>query len=283
MRQEFGDNLSLGEEMRVALAASISAGAILMGFLDRVKSEQKADGEMVSEADRAADSHLRSALSTAFPRDGLLSEETPDDGDRFHRERVWIIDPLDGTREYLTGIDEWAIHVGLVEKGEPILGIVHRPSRGETWVGIPGVGAWVRRELKGSFTPLVARPRNGLIRVILSHRDLGQVGNAWLARLPVHEQVRCGGSGLKAVLVAEGAAHVYGALTPKMKEWDTCAPHAVVVGAGGLCTDLALRPLRYNRKNLFADQGFLVVSPGEVAELRDALASAATQVPWLEG
>jgi 3'-phosphoadenosine 5'-phosphosulfate (PAPS) 3'-phosphatase len=275
------DSGLLRPELKIALSAASEAGEILLGFLDRVRTERKADGEMVSEADRAADAVIRSRLSATFPNDALLTEETPDDGSRFQCDRVWIVDPLDGTREYLSGVDEWALHIALSQGGDPILGIVHRPSRGETWVGIPGEGAWVRRERNGPFQDLNFQRAKDDFRVILSHRDLGEVGKAWLACMPPHQEVRCGGSGLKAVLVAEGHCHLYGALTPKMKEWDTCAPHAVVVGARGTCTDLAGRQLKYNRSNLYADQGFLVVAPGLAEELASNLKCAALVVPWL--
>lgn len=272
---------ALAGELEAALRAAEAAGASLLGFLDRVSTERKADGEMVSEADRAADEILRAHLSNAFPGDALLTEETPDDRERLDSSRVWVVDPLDGTREYLTGIDEWAIHVGLAIDGSPALGVVHRPSAGETWTGIPGAGAFVRRGPGRGFEPIVPKPFREPVRVVLSRRDLGETGRRWLACLPPFEELRCGGSGLKAMFVAEGDCHVYGALTPKMKEWDTCAPHAIVEAAGGFCADLLGRPLRYNRRNVLVDQGFLVVAPGAVERLAPAIQAAAAVVPWL--
>ena len=275
------DSIALRQELECALHAAQEAGNLLMDYLHRVTKESKDDGEWVSEADRAADDCLRGIISKGFPDDALLTEETPDDRSRLEADRVWIIDPLDGTREYLTGIDEWALHIALAVDGQPELGVIHRPSREETWVGIPGCGAFKRTGAGNKFEPCICDDDGQDVRVVLSRRDLGEVGKRWLSHLPVQEEVRCGGSGLKAMLVAEGNCQVYGALTPKMKEWDTCAPHAIVVAAGAHCLDLAGRPLRYNRSDIHADQGFLVVSKGSYARLEERLKAAARDVPWL--
>ena len=266
--------IPLGEETRLALQAAADAGEALLGYWrgDDIR-EEKADGEPVSIADRAADGIIRGALQEAYPADGILSEEHPDDGARLERRRVWIIDPLDGTRDYLDGTPEFAVHIALAVDGAPALGVVHAPALERTWLGLPGHGAWARNE----GAPWAGISVTGLadpIRVAVTRRPLGRRTAVFRSHLPPHVLVRSGGCGLKAARVAQGSCDLYAAVTRRMKEWDLCAAHAVAEAAGAVCTDLGGAPLVYNAPDVVARGGFLVASREAQQALRPAIDAA---------
>ena len=126
----------LEHELKVAVEAALKAGEEVSRLRrEGVRYGRKGGWELVSEADIRAAEILHSALTSAFPSDGWLSEEHHDTAERLGRERVWIVDPIDGTREYLQGIDEYAISIGLSIAGSPALGVVHNPATGELFAG----------------------------------------------------------------------------------------------------------------------------------------------------
>jgi 3'(2'), 5'-bisphosphate nucleotidase len=277
-----GRALGLEEEIRVALQAALAASGILQAhFRDLPPSEAKVDGELVSAADRDADRLIRATLGRSFPDDALLTEETPDDGHRLETRRVWIVDPLDGTRDFLEGSSEFAVHIALVEDGRPLLGLVHRPSSGRTWLGVPGGGAWVGDGSVDAWTTIrVAEPLTPW-RIALTRRMLGPAVEALLRRLPSHVLVRSGSSGLKGAMVGDGRCELYAGMTSRMKEWDLCAPHAVVEAAGGRAVDLRGEPLSYNRPDVRARRGFLATTPALLHRLMPILDALPDDIPWL--
>lgn len=265
----------LTPEATIAVRASEEAGTLLRRhFAEGPDPEEKSGGELVSVADREADTLLRARLAEAFPADALLTEETPDDGTRRDQDRVWIVDPLDGTRDFLGGTPDFAVHVGLARGGSPVVGVVHCPPSGRTWLGVPGHGAWAR-DGGGAWSPIRVVPPDAPLRVAVTRRPLGPRTRELRELLPEHVLVRSGSAGLKAALVADGSCDVYPAVTRRMKEWDLCAPHAVVQAAGGVCTDLAGNPLTYNAADVRASRGFLVTTPTLLTRLRPVLAELA--------
>lgn len=202
----------------------------------------KADLSPVTEADLAADRIIGAGLGVAFPAVPVVTEERPETHGASARPH-FLVDPLDGTKEFVGGRGEFTVNIALIENGVPMAGVVHAPALGRLWRTVATGGAVV--EDAGGERPLaVAQADPAALRVVASksHRDPDT--DAWIARLRVAE-VKSAGSSLKFCLIAAGEADVYPRLGPTM-EWDTAAGQAVLEAAGGRVLRLPdLTPLRY--------------------------------------
>ncbi|MBN2358714.1 MAG: 3'(2'),5'-bisphosphate nucleotidase CysQ [Deltaproteobacteria bacterium] len=247
-------------EIEVLVEAVREAGALARaGFGGELRVEQKPDGQgPVSDVDRACDALLRQRLSAAFPEDALLTEESADDGAWRSAYRVWMVDPIDGTREYVAGVDEYAVMVGLCVDGRPVAGAVYAAQRDLLVYGAVGRGA--RLVAGGSESALAApdsagqRPR--WIAVSRSHQTDREQR---LCEALGGAERRLGSVGLKVIAVARGEVDCYLATSPKIKLWDTCAPDAVIAAAGGRLVDLFGRRLDY-RERLAHPHGVVAAS-----------------------
>jgi myo-inositol-1(or 4)-monophosphatase len=200
----------------------------------RAGATLKADDSPVTEADRRVDELLRRELPALVPA-AWLSEETADDPSRLDARRIWIVDPLDGTREFVQGLPEYSIAVALVDDGEPVLGAVHHPPTGQTYWAVRGGGAFRDDE------PLrVAEGREALASRSESGKgEFGDFVSRWELRA-------LGSIQLKLAHVAAGTAAATWSRGPK-HEWDVCAGALIVAEAGGVATDAFGGVLTYNR------------------------------------
>ncbi|MCC5794733.1 MAG: 3'(2'),5'-bisphosphate nucleotidase CysQ [Chromatiales bacterium] len=245
------------------LALTRRAGTeILKIYQSDFEVDLKADDSPLTAADRASHEVLVAGLSSLAPGVPIWSEEskTLPFAERRHWERFWLLDPLDGTREFIKRNGEFTVNVALVEGGVPVLGIVHVPVTGIDYLGLQGRGA-ERLDPGGSRMPIrVQVPSAQPVRVVGSRSHRGSSLDAFLARLGPHEMVPMGSS-LKLCLVAEGAADLYPRLGPT-SEWDTAAAQAVVVAAGGQVLGLDGEPLRYNQRDTALNPSFIVFGDG---------------------
>lgn len=223
--------------------------------------EHKADASPLTEADMASHHALVALLEALTPEIPVLSEESDDIGYSTRRtwRRYWLIDPLDGTKEFINKNGEFTLNVALIEEGEPVFGIVHAPVLGATWWGQRGQGAF--KIEAGVETPIRTRelpdPERDAWKVVGSRRHGAAEFEAFCKALPRHERVSMGSS-LKLCLVAEGAADLYPRLAPT-SEWDTAAAQAVVTAAGGQVLDAtSLEPLRCNQQDSVLNPWFIV-------------------------
>jgi len=252
----------LQEELAFVVRIAQEAGTIVNTFyVGSSEVEYKSPDEPVTEADRSANQHIVSRIAAAFPDDGILSEESQDDLSRLTKERVWIIDPLDGTKEFIARNGEFSIMIGLAIGGRPVLGVVHQPSSGLLYSGIVGQGATLHEE--GETIPLIVSQRTNLREMVLvssrSHRK--QIVDNIRRKLRITSENVTGSVGLKVGQIARQIADIYIHPSPGCKEWDLCAPEAVLTAAGGLMTDCWGNTLIYNKKDVRAHNG-LVASNG---------------------
>lgn len=229
--------------------------------------EHKADGP-ATDADRLADRVILEHLRAHFPPDtyGYLTEESVDDASRLARGRVWIIDPIDGTRDFIRGTGHFAVQIGLVERGEqgifrPVVAVVLRPTAGLLCTAIAGRGAW-RRAMDGTDVPqrLRVSTRDGIgrLRAVVSNADRTSRLARFIHGLGLESYYNIGSLGVKVCLIASGEAELYVVTgLGKVKEWDTCAPELILQEAGGRMTDLCGRPLYYNRPDPRMHAGLL--------------------------
>ena len=239
---------------RAALAESVAsiaraAGREILAVYGRGAAaivQAKADDSPLTEADLRSQRLIALALAALAPGVPLLSEEAarPAYVERSRWARYWLVDPLDGTREFLSRNGEFTVNVALIEAHTPVLGVVHVPVTDTTYVGIPGEGAW--RQVAGGAPQAVhaAGQAADPVRVVGSRSHRGDSLQAFLTRLGRYE-LKGVGSSLKFCMIAEGSADVYPRLGPT-SEWDTAAAHAVVTAAGGTVVRLDGRPLEYN-------------------------------------
>jgi len=237
----------LGADLALAREAAREAAALLAGRSGRDPVlREKGPDQPLTVADLEADRLLRARLSGPRPDYGWLSEETADDPVRLRRRRVWIVDPLDGTRSFLEGRPEFAVSIGLVEDGVAVVGVVCNPASGELFWAVRGEGAWVERvgEEAGARRLAVRAPAEGEGAVLFASRRELVAGEfeAFRGRWAIRP---LGSTAYKLAQVAAGEGDAYLSRGPK-SEWDVCAGALLVEEAGGRATDLWGRALRYN-------------------------------------
>jgi 3'(2'), 5'-bisphosphate nucleotidase len=231
----------------VAEIAESAGHAILEVYETDFAVEAKADASPITEADRRANEVIRAALVALPGQRPILSEEarTVPWEVRRHWKEYWLVDPLDGTKEFIQRNGQFTVNIALVRAGRPVLGVVHVPVSGVTYGGIVGQGAW-RRTRGGEPQAIQVSPlAGGPVRVVGSRSHRGPDLDGYLERLGPHEMVPMGSS-LKFCIVAEGNADVYPRLGPT-SEWDTAAAEAVLTAAGGSVVASDGQPVAYNK------------------------------------
>jgi 3'(2'), 5'-bisphosphate nucleotidase len=218
---------------------------------------RKSDDSPLTEADQVAHRVITQALAQLDAQIPILSEESlpADHAARRSWKRYWLVDPLDGTKEFVKRNGEFTVNIALVDEHRAVLGAVYAPVLDRMYSGAAALGAW--RSDGGAATRAIAvrAEATAPLRVVGSRSHPAPELAAYLAGLPPH-QITDMGSSLKICLVAEGAADIYPRLGPT-SEWDTAAAQAILESAGGRMIDLAGRPLRYNTKDDLLNPHFL--------------------------
>ena len=253
-------------ELSIAIELAREAGAAILDLYEGpLNIEQKADAddrEPVTQADKLANELIVQRLQSEFPQDGILAEESIDTSRRLSKQRVWMIDPLDGTTGFIEGNGDFAVQIGLTENGQCVLGVVYQPLTGVLYRAVGGGGTWIERP---GFEPERAHVSNHeeistmKLAASRSHRSprMDQVVRAF----GLKEEVRRGSVGIKIGLLVEQQCDLYVHLSPRTKQWDTCAPEIILREAGGSISDLFGRPLSYNKAEVQNSNG-VVASNG---------------------
>jgi 3'(2'), 5'-bisphosphate nucleotidase len=265
-------------ELAVAEEIAREAARLVRGFHGtELAVDRKAGHEPVTEADRAANTLIVARLRAAFPDDAILSEEIPDDGARIGHARVWMVDPIDGTSDFIVGEAGFVVMIGLAVDGRPRVGAVAHPLTDRLYAGVVGVGAW-RTDADGARTPLRTSTLAGPpgIRLVASKTHRTPRVDAVKRALGVTDELNVGSVGLKIGLVSEAERDLYVYTGGRTKIWDTCGPEAILLGAGGRMTDLDGKPLVYDRPELYNSRG-IVASNGPLHDY--VIAALAPYVP----
>ncbi|MFP4524518.1 MAG: 3'(2'),5'-bisphosphate nucleotidase CysQ [Candidatus Woesearchaeota archaeon] len=240
--------MDLKEELVLAKKLAREAGTAIMKFYEgSVETSYKEDESPLTQADIASNDIITKGLRAARPEDGVLSEEETDEQERLRKERVWVVDPLDGTKEFLKANGEFTVNIALTVSGEPVLGVVCLPAKDELYWAAKGIGVY--KEHDGGRESLAAsqRTRFDEMVVVKSRSHASPELQAILDRAGFPE-ARPAGSSLKGCLVAAGEADVYIRLGDTM-EWDICAMDAIIRESGGVLTSLDGKPLKYNKSH----------------------------------
>jgi len=265
----------LTTELQVACELARSAGGILLShYTQPVSVEWKGLHDPVTAADREASSFIVEQLRRRFPGDGILSEEENDDVSRRLRfSRVWIVDPLDGTKEFIAKLGEFAVMIGLAIDGISRLGVVYQPTLDKLYFAGWGQGAVLRQH--GVEKRLHVSPAGNAAEVTMtvSRTRPSVIGEGVRARLGIGQAIASGSLGLKLGLLCEAQAHVY-IQDGGIGLWDVCGPEAILHEAGGKVTDLSGQPLRYDSADVRLRQGVLASN----GVLHDRLLAAVASV-----
>ena len=254
--------MNLADLVEPIVALSRQAGdAILEVYATDFDVQAKDDDSPLTQADMAAHRVIDKGLKDLTPDIPVISEESglPDFDERGQWETYWLIDPLDGTKEFVNRNGEFTVNIALIQENRPVLGVVHVPVTNKTYTGCEGAGAAVRND-GGEPQPIeVASKTSDPVRVVGSRSHRGASLDAFLEQLGPVEMLAMGSS-LKFCIVAEGKADIY----PRLgltSEWDTAAAQAVVEQAGGAVVELDGSPLAYNAKADILNPHFLVRGP----------------------
>jgi 3'(2'), 5'-bisphosphate nucleotidase len=240
------------DEIAIAVELARAAGAVLLEhyhspFLVEQKINMLDEIEEVTAADREANELIVDRLRQEFPDDGILAEESSDSEHRLDKDRVWLIDPMDGTKNFIARDGDFAVQIGLAVSGESVAGVVFQPVRDVLYRAARGDGSWIEFSDKPAARMFVSNrtePGEMVLASSRSHRSprMERVVGAFGFK----DEMRRGSVGVKIGLIAEQEADLYLHLSPSTKQWDTCGPEIILVEAGGRLTDLFGQPIRYN-------------------------------------
>ena len=251
-------NDALAQEL--AEAAEEAGEAILSIVRRGVEVDIKTDRSPVTEADRAAERAILAALAKAAPGVPVIAEEEVAEGRiPAHDDLFFLVDPLDGTKEFIRGGTDYTVNIGLIEGGVPTLGVIYAPATGRLHVGTLGAGAWTRGS--GERRQIAVRTRGERIAAVASKSHFNQTTADYLEAAVGLCDYLAIGSSLKFCLVAEGEADIYPRLSPT-SEWDTAAGHAILIAAGGRVDGPDGLQLSYG-KPAFLNRAFVATSGWE--------------------
>lgn len=255
----------LNDSVRIAIRlACDAADEVKRIYSGQFSVDTKDDGSPVTDADRAANEIILKGLAEHFPDDNVLSEESPFDEKQALGRRVWYIDPLDGTSDFVGRTGDFAVMVGLCIAGRPTLGVVAAPALDRLWVGVVGQGAFEDR--LGNRTPLdLTRARTGPLRILCSRKHRPPQIESLAERLGPAELLPRGSVGVKVSLIAAGEGDLYLHPTAGTHLWDCCAPEAIVRAAGGEFTKPDGSPILYDPSMTANPDGLLAAGQADHA------------------
>lgn len=242
-------SLLTGPEMVAAAQAITKAGLAIKKIYDEsrtIEFKRKPDKEPVCEADLISNQIIQQALKPlGHP---ILSEESADDLIRLKSSRVWIVDPLDGTNEFINKTGEYTIMIGLVESSRPIFGIIYNPTENILYYGARGEGSFVKKADLTARLKVSDKIDISEAKIYISRFHFGEAEKQAIRQLGIRNIVTCGSS-KKICLIASGEGEVNINLSDKTKEWDICAADIILSEAGGKLTDRNGEDFIYNKKN----------------------------------
>ena len=242
--------------LQVAKDAAHVAGDIILSYYhSEYEVKMKGKGNPVTEADITADHKLKELLTSAYPDYGWLSEETRDSAHRLDKERVWIVDPIDGTKEFVEGVPNFVVSIGLVENGMPILGVIHNPVTKDTYSAFSGEGT----KFNGKDVSISTISEFSQMEMLNSRSETKK--GLWEPYHSYFKQLTPIGSiALKLAMVAAQQADIVASLKPK-NEWDLCAGHCLINEAGGTLLTIEGKKITYNNKSTLISPGMVAGNP----------------------
>jgi len=248
------------EETNLAIIAAIKAGKAVTEIYNTDFSTQfKGENDPVTEADlKSNEIIIKILLKTGLP---ILSEESDDDKNRLNHHKIWIVDPLDGTKEFIKKNGEFSIMIALIKDNLPVLGVVYQPTTKMLYVAQKDQGAYVKKKQdKWSMLSVSNTPSIINSRAVVSKSHLSDKDRKFLDYIEADKFFQKGSAGLKVGEIAQGNAEFYFNSSNKLKVWDSCAAYCIIKEAGGKMTDMQGNDLKYNTKVVNHPFGLLVTN-----------------------
>lgn len=254
------------DELEAAKTIARAAGEIVFRFYENgAKVERKADGTHVTEADLAANEYITRELLAQFSYP-ILSEETKDDALRLGAERIWVVDPVDGTQDFVNKTGYFGVSIGLAVHGRAVVGAVHHPPTGRLYYAAQGIGAFM--EANGVTTKLAVSDRSRTEELNFVASSMSTRIQAWAESLGVARKRGIGSVVMKGTSIAEGENDLY--VARLAHQWDSCAVEVVVAEAGGKMTDILGEPFIYNGTEVAWTKGIYCTNGKVSEEVREA-------------
>ena len=271
----------LDRELVEAVKLAREAGAVLMEvYATDFDVDYKGERDPITEADRRVNELLVTRLRESFPDDGIVAEETADRSDALRRGRCWYVDPLDGTKEFISKNGEFSVMIGLAIDGKARLGVVYKPVGDKLYRGVVGDSAF-REEGANTFALAVTpehEPKE--LRLVVSRSHRSKSTDALVKKLGITNERKSGSVGLKIGLLTEREADLYVHLSKHSYAWDACAPDAILRAAGGVFTDVDGKDFVYGGTELENVRGILACNNVETFE---AVLPAVREIARAEG
>jgi len=250
-------------EAKLALSAAKKAsGAVMSVYGEEFTSELKDDDSPITKADLQSNEIIKNVLSSSGHH--ILSEEDVDDASRLGQEKIWIVDPLDGTSDFVNRTGEFTIMIALVQNKIPILGVISRPTTNTIFLAQKNSGAFKLEDAKWSRLQVSQTRDLTQCKAVGSRFHLTEQEKEFFKKLGV-ASFESRGSSLKVAEICQGLADLYLTTSNKIKQWDTCASHCLITESGGKITDMFGNPVLYNTEKLNHENG-LIVTNGLVHE-----------------
>jgi 3'(2'), 5'-bisphosphate nucleotidase len=272
----------LEHESSVAVRLAQQAGRILMDIYAKDFSvAYKTKNDPVTEGDQLANAYIVRELRAHFPDDGIVAEESADQGDALNKRRCWFVDPLDGTKEFIAKNGEFSVMIGLAIDGVSTLGVVFQPGKDKLYRGVVGGGAFL--EEAGVTRALTvsdkADPSKLKLVVSRSHRpdSIEQI----MARLSATEEMPSGSVGVKVGLIAERTADLYVHVSDKSSLWDACGPEAVLKAAGGRFTHVDGSEVNYRAADMTNKKGILACNTASYDRVLSVVRDVSREIGFL--
>jgi 3'(2'), 5'-bisphosphate nucleotidase len=258
MKMMFSDS---AEEGRIASHLARLAGkAIMEMYAARCEVRFKGPDDPVTDADLRAQDIIMEGLWRAFPHDGIVSEEAPVSEEACRKARVWYVDPLDGTSEFVARTGEFSVIIGLLEKGLAKFGVIYRPIGDVLYAGVCDEATWIVTggDCRRAWVSTAAPPHPVRLAVSRSHRH--PLIDRIKAGLGNVSEIACGSVGAKIGLLVSGKADAYVEPAPYTRKWDVCGAEAILRGAGGFMSDMAGGPIGYDTAELKNTRGVVATN-----------------------
>lgn len=253
------------KELALAKEIAVKAGAAIMDVYENAEDMQITykDGDMpLTAADKASNRIIVDALREAFPSYSILSEEEKDDLARLDNELCFVVDPLDGTKEFIKRNGQFTVNIALAYRQESVMGVIYVPVTGELYYAARGMGAFLdTRDEKGRKLSVSECTDRKAIRMVMSSSHGCEQMDRLLEKYQITNFVKMGSS-LKGCVIAKGDAEVYYRFNPTM-EWDTAAMQCIVEEAGAIFCQMDDTPMRYNREDSLNAKGFYIINRQE--------------------
>ena len=245
-------------ELDIAIKAAIEAGnAILEIYQKDYKTSTKNDNSPITDADLKSNEVIKEILSQT--KHWILSEEDKDDLDRLSQEIIWIVDPLDGTSDFIDKTGEFTVMISLIKNKKPILGVIGWPTENTLFVAQKGSGAFRFSNEKWEKISVTKISEVSKCRTVGSRHHLSDKEKSFIKKLGIEDFTSIGSS-LKVGKISSGEAEAYITTTNKMKEWDSAASYCIISEAGGKMTDMLGNDITYNNKDVYHQNGILVTN-----------------------